>query len=285
MAVGIGDRGFRLRKLGLTFAAEVSGIDLSQPLDAATFAALTEALYTHHLLVLHDQELAPAEFRAVAQQFGALQPHALRKYHHEDFADLSWLTNVKPDGVIDSFGVKRATTWHTDATSSEHPPAMAMLYAYEVPDSGGGTLFADMEAAFAALPKARRERLAGLTGLHRYAGGPGGAMYRNVLDPDQHQDRMDFRHPAVLTHPHTGRPILYVNSIHTRGFDGMTDAEGVSLVEDLMVHATRPELVYRHDWRAGDLVMWDEYGTMHRSAGDYPPEQRRVMLRALVSDH
>ncbi len=285
MAGRVGDAGFRLNALGKTFAAEVSEIDLSDPLDNAVFAALTDALFEHHVLVFHGQSLQPDAFRALALRFGMLQPHALRNYRHKEFPDLSWLTNVKADGSVDSFGVRRATTWHTDATSRTNPPAMAMLYAFEVPESGGGTLFADMEAAFAALPADQRERLSGLTGLHRYAAGPGGAMYRNVLDADQDEDRVDSRHPAVLPHPHTGRPILYVNSIHTRGFDGMSDEEGYAIVEELMIHATRPEFLYRHDWRVGDLVMWDEYGTMHRSAGDYRPEQRRVMLRALVCDN
>ena len=198
--------------------------------------------------------------------------------------EVSWLRNVDEAGKIDWYGVKRATDWHTDSTYEEELPLLAMLHALEVPATKGGTMFADMCAAYDALPEAMKERLAGLVGLHGRTDGPAGARLYTPEEGKRMTDKKyaEQRRPAVIAHPVTGRPILFVNPMHVHGFDGMDRDEAWELIEELAAHATQDRFVYYHSWRVGDLLIWDERATMHRGAGDYHPEERRVMLRTIV---
>jgi taurine dioxygenase len=279
----------RLRPLGEALGTEVEGIDLAQPLDDARFAWIAEAFAAHPVLVFRGQRLGAAEIAAFGRRFGAPRRHALIPYRHAEHPEVSWLRNVDEDGNIDWYGVKRATDWHTDSTYEEELPLLAMLYALEVPAAKGGTLFADMCAAYAALPAAMQQRLAGLTGLHSRTKGPvGRRLYRPEEDALMaaksyaDKDYVEERRPAVIAHPVTGRPILFVNPMHTHGFDGMERDEAWQLIEELAAHATQERFVYYHSWRVGDLLIWDERATMHRGAGDSAPAERRVMLRTIV---
>src|SRR5215469_14232024 len=155
-----------LRALGKALGTEALGIDLSQPLDEAGFAWIQQAFAEHPVLVFRDQRLGAADIAAFGRRFGAPRKHALVKYRHAEYPEVSWLTNVDEGGAIDWYGVKRATDWHTDSTYEERLPLLAMLHALEVPATKGGTMFADMRAAYDALPSSMKERLAGLTGLH-----------------------------------------------------------------------------------------------------------------------
>ena len=163
-----------IRPLGQPLGAEALGFDLSQPPDAETLAWIEDAFAEHPVLVFREQELGAGELATFGRRFGTPRRHALIKYRHAEHPDVSWLTNVDEAGKVDWFGVKRATDWHTDSTYEDRLPLLAILHAKEVPSEKGGTMFADMRAAYAALPAAMRERLAGLTGLHGRQTGPGG---------------------------------------------------------------------------------------------------------------
>ena len=274
----------QLRPLGEALGREALGIDLSQPLDDATFAWVEQAFAEHPVLVFRNQQLGAGEIVAFGRRFGTPRVHSLVGYRHKEHPEVSWLRNVDVEGNIDWYGVKRATDWHTDSTYEEVPPLLAMLHALEVPATKGGTLFADMCAAYDALPQAMKDRLSGLVGLHGRTDGPAGAR---LYDPEEEMRRTDKKYveqprPAVINHPVTGRPILFVNPMHTHGFLGMEREEAWQLIEELAAHATQEQFVYYHSWRVGDLLMWDERATMHRGAGDYRPEERRVMLRTIV---
>jgi taurine dioxygenase len=273
-----------LKKLGPHIGAEVAGLDVARPLDEATVAWVADALAEHALLVLRDQKLDAAQLGAFGRRFGVPRPHLLEGWQHPDFPEVSLVSNVTPEGRIDPFGVKRATTWHSDETYKQTIPRLAMLHGMEVPADGGGTLFADMRAAFDALPASERERLGRLTGLHKFTAGPANAraVYASQLTPEKLAALKDWEHPAVVRHPGNGRAILFVNPSHTHGFVGLARDEGTRLIEELARHATQPEFVYHHHWRAGDLVIWDEVSTMHKGAGDSPPDQRRVLMRTIV---
>jgi taurine dioxygenase len=161
-------------------------------------------------------------------------------------------------------------------------PLLAILHAKEVPSEKGGTMFTDMGAAFAALPTATQEQLIGLTALHSRHTGPAGVRLYGDDKGATEKQYGEVAWPAVVRHPVTGRPILFVNPMHTHGFAGMDRDAATNLIEDLTAHATRDRFVYYHHWRVGDVLMWDERATMHRSAGDYRPDERRVMLRTIV---
>ena len=272
----------RLRPLGEILGTEALGIYLSKPLEAADSAWIAQGFAEHPVLVFRDQNLGAAELAAFGRHFGTPRKHALVKYRHADHPDVSWLTNVDQDGKVDWYGVKRATDWHTDSTYEDDLPLLAILHAKEVPSERGGTMFTDMGAAYEALPAERQQFLSGLTGLHgRHTGPAGERLYgedRGVTEK-QYQE---VAWPAVARHPVTGRPILFVNPMHTHGFAGMAPEQAQELIEELAAHATQERFVYYHHWRVGDVLMWDERATMHRGAGDSRPEERRVMLRTIV---
>jgi taurine dioxygenase len=274
----------QLRPLGETLGTEVLGLDLAKPMTDDVFAGVAAAFAEHPVLVFRDQDLGAGEVAAFGRRFGTPRKHALIKYRHADHPDVSWLTNVDADGKVDWYGVKRATDWHTDSTFESELPLLAILHAKEVPSEKGGTMFVDMRAAYDGLSDERKRLLSGLTGLHRRSSGPAGErLYGNEKGAtDAKYVNEDTRWPAVTRHPVTGRPILFVNPMHTTGFIGMTQAQAWPLIEELTAHATQDHAVYYHNWRVGDVLMWDERATMHRGAGDYRPEERRVMLRTIV---
>lgn len=272
----------QLRPLGDALGTEVLGLDLTQPVDEAGFAWIAQALAEHPVLVFRNQALGAGELAAFGRRFGTPRRHALIKYRHADHPDVSWLTNVGADGKVDWYGVKRATDWHSDSTYEDTLPLLAMLHAKEVPADKGGTLFADMRAAYDALLEARKRLLVGLTGLHgRHTGPAGKKLYGSEKGVTEKQ-YTEVPWPAVVPHPVTGRPILFVNPMHTHGFVGMPREQAWPLIEALGAHATQERFVYYHRWQVGDLLIWDERATMHRGAGDSRPDERRVMLRTIV---
>jgi taurine dioxygenase len=275
---------YELRPLGHPLGTEALGIDLSRALDDDRTISWIEAAFAEHpVLVFREQNLGPGDIAAFGRRFGKPKIHSLVDYRHAEYPEVSWLTNVDRDGNIDWFGVKRATDWHTDSPYEETPPRLAILHAKEVPNEKGGTMFADMRAAYDGLPQAMKDRLAGMTGLHGRDDGPAGVRLYGA-DPKHNLDREypEKARPAVVRHPVSGRAVLFVNPLHMHGFVGMAKEDAWRLIEELTAHATQDRFVYYHSWRVGDVLMWDECATMHRGAGDYRPDERRIMLRTIV---
>ena len=272
-----------LRPLGEVLGTEAIGVNLSQPVDAETLAWIEDAFAEHPVLVFRNQNLGPGGVAAFGRLFGKPKLHSLVDYRHAEYPEVSWLTNVDKEGKIDWFGVKRATEWHTDSPYEDVPPRLAILHAKEVPNDKGGTMFADMRAAYDELSQAMKERLDGMTGLHGRDDGPGGIRLYGA-DAKQNLDReyREKQRPVVVRHPVSGRSVLFVNPLHMHGFAGMAKDEAWALIDELTELATRERFVYYHSWRVGDVLMWDECATMHRGAGDYRPEERRIMLRTIV---
>ena len=275
-----------LRPLGKALGTEVVGLDLARGIDDATVAWIDRAFAEHPVLVFRGQRLDAAALAAFGARFGQPQQHILEHYRHPDEPRVSYITNVAKDGGVDRFGVVRASSWHTDETYEDALPRLAILHAVEVPAEKGGTMFADMRAAYDALPDATQRRLEGLVALHGHTDGPDARkLYGEAYVRKAAAERPERRHPAVRQHPATGRAVLFVNPTHTHGFVGMDDADGIRLIEELRDHATQEQFVYYHAWRVGDVLMWDEVATMHRSAGDARPDERRIMLRTIVHPH
>ena len=154
----------------------------------------------------------------------------------------------------------------------------------EVTSEGEATLFVDMYAVYDTLDADVQARVAGLTGLHRHGAGPCGTMYEDSLDDDQDEDSVDAVHPVVKVHPVSGKRALYLNETHTRRFRELEPTESVQLLQRMVVHATRPDNTYVHDWSVGDLLIWDRRSTIHWTAGDFSSDQRRVKIRAIVEE-
>src|SRR5262245_17130721 len=236
----------QLRSLGENLGMEAIGIDLAKPLDEATSAWVHRAFAENPVLVFRDQNLGAGELAGFGRRFGTPREHALIKYRHADHPEVSWLTNVEEDGKVDWYGVKRATDWHTDSTYEDRLPLLAILHAKEVPSEKGGTMFADMRAAYDALPEAKKQLLTSLTALHGRSSGPAGERLYGDEKGVTEKKYTEVPWPAVTRHPVTGREILFVNPMHTHGFTGMAREDAWRLIEELAEHATQDRFVYYH---------------------------------------
>jgi taurine dioxygenase len=268
--------------LGAPIGLEVHGVDLSQALDTSAMVAIKSLFTDHPVLVFRNQSLDARAIASFARNFGRIVPGVIDKYRHPDTPEISYLTNVEADGSVDAFGVRRASAWHYDGSFAENPPDCAMLFGINIPNAGGGTLFADMHTAVETLPDNLRARIEGLETVNHFGLGPAGRDYFDGMTPERWGSYAPVRRPIIMPHPANGRPLLKFCMIHTAGFTGMTHLESAQLMDDLRAHATSAACTYYHAWRPGDLVLWDEHATMHRNAGDFPPEEPRVMLRAMV---
>ena len=260
-----------------TIGAEITGIDLKQPISADLAEALRQALDTHLLLVIRDQFLDVPQHRALAQVFGrpAVNPYGPGPAEHPEMTSVikeaSERTGVFGGG------------WHTDLSFIETPPNGSVLAAIEVPPYGGDTLWANQRAAWEALPETLKELLDGRDAIH--VGKPYGikwappveeqAMKGSTKRGDPEADKERF-HPAVLTHPTTGARSLYVNPTYTMRLDGMNEEDSRPILKLLFEHSTLPEFCCRLRWTAGAVAIWDNYSTQHYAINDYHGFRREM---------
>ncbi len=281
---------WRIEKLGPCLGAAVSGLDVAAPLDDAAFSELRAAWLGHGgLLVLRDQDLTPASQVAFARRFGPLFGEAdqfqtsVHRYLLPGQPALFRVSNKVAEGVPQG-RARAGDYWHSDVSFRARPAAASLLYAIELPEMGGDTLFADMTAAYAGLSEDMKARLANLTAVHDFEVA---ARTSGTYDPAQ-LERGDFDgqnravHPVVVTHPETGRQALFVNPGFTAAVTGLAPEDSAALLAELQAHATRTEFVTRHKWRLGDLVVWDNRSLMHHAVVDYEGRGARYLHRATV---
>ncbi len=263
--------------LTTVLGAEVSGVDLSSPLDAPAIAAIRDALLAHKVLLFRKQSLDPTTQARLASRFGELTPAHPVEPSVEGHPEI--LSLDSDDGA-------RADVWHSDLTFQESPPLGAMLHAVVVPDVGGDTIWADMAAAYEALSPALRDFLAGLTATHSAAKAGGYFAARDTGGDKAAATAaaVPAHHPVIRAHPETGRPSLFVNPLFTTKIDGLRRAESDALLDLLYEIATRPEHQMRWHWSAGDVAFWDNRCTMHYALLDYGKERRRMERVALEGD-
>lgn len=274
-------------KCDAALGAEI-GFDLSGPVDDRTFAELESIFHDNIVVFFRGQQLSSEQQIAFSGRFGELEIHIVKKYLLPGHPEILLVSNVKNEageliGLADA-----GFTWHSDVSYRRTPSRCSLLYAKEVPRDADGnvlgdTIFANCVAAYAALPAAMQRRLDGLKAIHRYSSrrrvenSP-----RPKLTPAQITETPDVAHPIVRTHPHTGRKAIYVTAGECIGIAGMPEDEALDLLAELDAHCVRPEFCYRHRWRAGDLVMWDNATAMHLAICDYALPQRRLMHRTTV---
>ena len=268
--------------LGDSFGVEIGGVDLTAPLDEATFAEIRGALVEHQVAVIPE---VPADVRvlvAFGRRFGAFRPHVLSQYHHPEAREIAVISNDPDSGFGRATGRPAGSFWHADLTYEEKPCDVSFLYAAQVPEAGGDTRFADMAGAYEALPAALKDRIEGLTAVHRYGGrDPGDSIVG--LSEAQRAAHPEVEHPVVRTIPETGRRSLYVNPGWTVRIAGRSEAESAGLLEELYAHALHPRLQYRHRWRNRQIVFFDNRTTMHSATPDYPADARRTLYRMFVA--
>jgi alpha-ketoglutarate-dependent 2,4-dichlorophenoxyacetate dioxygenase len=256
------------------FVAELSGIDLAQPLQPADRAAIEDAINRYAIVVFHDQKLTDDQQIAFARHFGPIHSSAQKARHtgikhrlaSNEIADIS---NLDGDSKVLEQNSKRRLDWlanrlwHTDASFRAVPGALSMLYAHVVPDEGGDTEFADMRAAYDALPDRTKKQIEGLIAEHSIWHSRG-QLSVTQYTPEELASLPPVPQRVVRTPPGSGRKTLYVAS-HASHIIGMPIADGRLLLMDLIEHATQPQFVHSHRWREGDMVIWDNRCTMHRA--------------------
>ncbi len=252
---------FMTSELKPGFGAEIHGVDLANASDSDRAAVVAE-FHRSGVIVLRDQELNPEQLTAFGAAFGPLEGHALQDFtlpgHPHIYVLSNRVENGRPIGAHnDGIG------WHTDYAFKAEPVMCTMLYALQVPDEGSDTLLADQCAAYSALPDEDRAMIDPLQMIHSYEYLMTSREHnRRSLPPEIKAANPDVIHPLIRTHPADGRKALWVSG-GTRGFVGMDQAESFALIDKLIEFVTQDRFVYRHKWRKGDVLVWDNRCTLH----------------------
>ena len=279
-----------IEKLDAPLGAEVTGIDVSNA-DDALIATLRSALNENLVLVIRNQSLEAGEQVAFARRFGDLVRRVSGEFLHPDFPDVLILSNRVVDGK--SAGATAAYAgehWHSDLTYAERPSMGSMLHALEVADEGGDTAWANMYLAYETLPKETRDLIDRHRAIHvrdRRRNPRAGISEEFDRDVNAYYSIQvpDSLHPMVRTHPETARRALFVSPRFTVGIDGMDEAEAQPLLDELFEHQKKQDFLYRHKWRVGDLVFWDNRCTIHLACGGIvPPGVRHLHRTSIAGD-
>ena len=273
-----------------SFAAEIGGIDLRNPLDQDTVAALSDAIDKYGVLIFHDQHIDDQQQQAFSRNFGDLETtvRAYRKdfvprldVHMADISNLDAQNRVLPKNDRRRLNALGNRLWHSDSSFKHVPARFSLLSARVVPAEGGDTQFADMRAAWDALPETMQRRVEGMICEHTQIFSRGKIGFTDWA-PEELEKMAPVAQVLVRTHPGSGRKSLFLSS-HAGRIQGMEEPEARLLLMDLSEHATQPRFVHTHSWRVGDLTMWDNRCTMHR-AREYDETKVRDLHRTTVSD-
>jgi taurine dioxygenase len=269
-----------IRPLSAHTGAEVRGIDLSRPVSDEQRDAMYRAFVDRSVLVVRDQTLAPAQLLDAVGLFGAVFPQQNTKFAVADCPQIHYVSNQDryPDGrhYIPGDG------WHTDHSNAVRPPKATVLHAVRLPDKGGDTQYANMAAAYGGLPDTLRDRIAPLMGIHVYQSSHSARQLMALSDSDKERVPNAVLHPLVRTHPESGAKSIYLNPIRIEGILGLDHKEALPLLDALLAHATAERFQYRHAWKPGDLVMWDNRCLLHKANGDYDMGQVRYLYRVML---
>jgi taurine dioxygenase len=260
--------------------AEVRGIDLTEPVDEVTRARLNRAFVDHSVLVFRGQHLTPQQLLEAVGLFGEPFPQHNSRFALPECPPVHYISNQDfyPDGrrYIPGEG------YHTDHSNAPRPPKATILHAVSLPDRGGDTQYVDMRLAYDELPQETKRRLDELKAIHVYQSRHSARQLMELSSESRRLVPDSVVHPIVRTHPESGRKAIYINPIRTKGIVGMTEREALILLADLLEHATQPQYQYRHQWRPGDLVMWDNRSLLHKANGDYDMNQLRYLFRIML---
>jgi taurine dioxygenase len=271
-----------IRRLGPQIGVEIRGVDVRK-LDDAGFAAIYRAWLDHNVAVVPDQDLQIDEFLHYSRRFGVVVPHPSKMTRHPEHPEITLLGVNKFDaeGRLDMAIYRRgAEGWHTDGAYDEEPFKATQLYALAVPSTGGDTCFASMYAAYDALPPQLKNRLEGRQGAFTY----GGRRKATALLNPEDRDWTPVFHPIIRMHPETGRKGLYFDPGKILRIEGLEASESDALIDELTDRMIQPEGEYRHRWRKGDIVIWDNRCSYHKAAGDYPPDEDRIHWRVSIKE-
>lgn len=289
-----------VNRIGKHLGAEISGVDLSQPLSDDTFAQIATAFFENEVVFFRGQKITPEQHVAFTRRFGVLEQHVRKEARLEAFPEILILSNILDENGHAIGSQDAGRFWHSDLSYKKEPSMLSALYSVEVPEKDGkvfgDTGFVSTTAAYDALPEDLKARVSGLKNVHSYRSyrlknrraqeeekARGG---RVVQEPELTEAQLnsvpDVETPVVRTHPVTRRKGLFVNEAHTASIVGLPKEEGDALLSRLYAHLAMPEFGYWHSWRPGDLLMWDNVSTQHKATFDYDLPLRRLMYRTTV---
>lgn len=271
---------FQLTPCRARLGAEITGLDLAQPVDADTRRALNHAWIDHAVLVIRGQALAPPQFAAAAGLFGELFEQQVKKFALPEDPMVGTISSRDLPMVDGKFHV-RGENFHTDHSNFLAPPKATTLHAVHLPETGGDTQFVDVRAAYDDLPEETKRRILPLRSSHVYESSQSPRKMA-ALSPEERAKVPQTLQPLVIRHPESGRLALYINTGRMEGIAGMEDGAAFKLIDELYAHATQPKYEYRHAWRAGDMVIWDNRSVMHQANADYDPRQYRFLYRIML---
>jgi taurine dioxygenase len=275
---------------GRVLGASIEGLDLSQPLEEREVEGIIQALGRHGVVRFPRQSLTARAQKDFAARFGELEINVAGAYQEPGIPEVMILSNIvkdgKPIGLADA-----GQDWHTDMSYSHMIAFANVLYALEVPQRNGKALgateFSSMRAAFEGLPENLKEKLDGMTVLHdfnkfwemmrREKGSK-----RPPLTEAQRKAKPPVSHPIFLLHPVTGKKVLYANPGYSVRINELPEKESDEMLAFLFGHQLKPEYRYRHEWAKGDLLMWENFGTIHNAIADYGPDEHRLIKRCQV---
>lgn len=282
-----------IKKLSPLGPTEIRGLDLADPLDGALLNEVKSLWYNSGgLLIFRDQHLDQQQHIDFSCQFGTpfgspegvpLQD-TVSRYLHPDHPEIYRVSNqVDADGQ--PRGRARAGTyWHSDVSFREQPASGSILYAKQIPDFGGDTLFANTEAAYAALSQAMKDLLAPLVAVHDFAVAAATQYAQPVVMNQDFDGNNQAKHPVVRTHPESGRKSIFVNPGFTSHLLGFDKSESEAMLKFIYGHMIQPEFVYRQIWQENDLVMWDNRVLMHYAISDYGDQPRYLERTTLIGE-
>ena len=269
--------GVTVTRVGVNLGAEISGVDLRQPLSDAAFRVIEDALVEHALIIFRDQDITSDQLIGFGRRFGELTVHPFSP--HDEKAPV--LIKFRNDETNPPFGTD---VWHSDETFRAEPPMATVLCAKEVPAIGGDTMFVSMAAAFDGLSDRMKQLICGLEAIHDLK--PFRTLFGDNEEERKNLQRFELLyppqvHPVVRVHPASGRKVLFVNPQFTIAVKDMDERESRSLLDTLFQQALVPEYQFRHHWAPHTIAMWDNRSTQHYAVNDYYP-QRRFMERVTI---
>lgn len=253
---------FDIHSLGDALGAEIIGLDLSAPLTDSVFADIHQAHLDYQVLVFRDQSLNPQDQIDFSRRFGHLDQHPANDAVLPDFPDVLVLSTKRENGAY--IGLPDAgPLWHSDLAYRKQTALGTMLYALEIPESGGDTRFANMYNAYDALPKALKDAVDEKRGMFLAGRNNASRAFKRTLNQAQQDAVPAVTHPIIRTHPETGRKSIFASEQHTIRIEGMSEAESAKILAAIFAHAALPEFTYTHKWRVGDLTFWDNRCVQH----------------------
>jgi taurine dioxygenase len=266
--------------LSPAIGAEISRVDLSKALDDETFAEIHRAFLDHLVIFFRDQHITADQHKAFGSRFGPLYvyreyPHAVQRINRVEGHPEILIFNKEKEDKVNVGG-----RWHSDVTFEECPPLGSVLYAKDIPPSGGDTLFANMYLAYDALSDKMKEVVDGLVAIHSdsFVLNPLSRAERAEAELRTGEGAPEIRneHPVVRTHPESGRKALFVNGFYTVGLKGMTQQESDPILQFLYQHCVRPEFTCRFRWQTNSIAVWDNRCSQHYALNDYHGFRREV---------